>query len=72
MPFTYDSCVIDGSVQFEGAERILPNVRAMGERRTFRIAPEDIGAFVASAALVLRQELGADDDRARYLPAGKF
>ena len=67
--FTYvHRGVIDGSVRFEGAERIVGNVRRMSEPWTFGIAPADLGAFLARAGLTLREDLGADEYRARYLP----
>jgi methyltransferase (TIGR00027 family) len=68
--FTYvHRGAIDGSVAFEGAERILRNVRGMSEPWTFGIVPEELPEFVARAGLKLREDLGADEYRARYLPA---
>jgi methyltransferase (TIGR00027 family) len=68
--FTYvHRGVIDGSVPFEGAERILHNVRGMSEPWTFGVAPDALADFLASAGLSLREDLGADEYRARYLPA---
>lgn len=67
--FTYiHRGVIDGSVSFPGSERILGNVRALREPWTFGLTPAELPAFLASAGLVLREELGADAYRARYLP----
>lgn len=68
--FTYvHRGVLDGSVQFAGAERILQNVRGMREPWTFGILPEQLAGFLAGAGLRLREDLGADEYRARYLPA---
>ena len=68
--FTYvHRGVIDGSVQFAGAERIVQNVRGMREPWTFGIAPQQIAAFLEGAGLRLREDLGADEYRARYLPS---
>jgi methyltransferase (TIGR00027 family) len=68
--FTYvHRGVIDGSVTFEGAQQIVNNVRGLSEPWTFGIAPEDLPAFVARTGLRLREDLGADEYRARYLPA---
>jgi methyltransferase (TIGR00027 family) len=68
--FTYvHRGVIDGSVAFEGAERILRNVRSMSEPWTFGVIPEELAGFVAQVGLKLREDLGADEYRARYLPA---
>jgi methyltransferase (TIGR00027 family) len=68
--FTYvHRGMLDGSVRFEGAERILRNVRGMSEPWTFGVIPEELAGFVAQAGLQLREDLGADEYRARYLPA---
>jgi O-methyltransferase involved in polyketide biosynthesis len=68
--FTYvHRGVIDGSMAFTGADKILRNVRAMSEPWTFGILPAELAAFVERAGLTLREDLGADDYRARYLPA---
>lgn len=67
--FTYvHRGVIDGSVSFPDSRRILQNVRGMREPWTFGIVPEELPAFVARAGLTLREDLGADDYRKRYLP----
>ena len=67
--FTYvHRGIIDDSVAFEGAD-ILRNVRGMSEPWTFGILPEELEGFVARVGLKLREDLGADQYRARYLPA---
>jgi methyltransferase (TIGR00027 family) len=67
--FTYvHRGAIDGSQHFPCAERILENVRGMREPWTFGLTPEELAPFVASTGLTLREDLGADDYRARYLP----
>ncbi len=68
--FTYvHAGLLDGSVRFAGGERILANVRALAEPWTFGLRPDEVGPFLASAGLVLREDLGADEYRARHLPA---
>lgn len=68
--FTYvHRGVIDGSVAFTGAAKLLRNVRKMREPWTFGIHPSELLAFVERAGLILREDLGADEYRARYLPA---
>lgn len=59
--------LLDGSARFEGGEAAMSSVRRMGEPWTFGIRPEEAAAFVARCGLVLREELGADAYRKRYL-----
>lgn len=66
--FTYlHGGVFDGSEQFDGSERIMANVRRLGEPWTFGLRPEAVGDFVARSGLRLREDLGADEYRRRYL-----
>lgn len=68
--FTYvHTGLLDGSVRFEGGERILANVRALGEPWTFGLRPSEVGGFLAHHGLDLGEDLGAEEYRARYLPA---
>jgi methyltransferase (TIGR00027 family) len=68
--FTYvHAGLLDGSVAFEGGAQILGNVRTLGEPWTFGLRPDEVRGFLARSGLTLREELGADDYRARYLPA---
>ena len=65
--FTYlHRGLLDGTARFEGAERMLRNVRALGEPWTFGLAPEEVGPFVSRFGLSLREDLGADEYCARY------
>jgi methyltransferase (TIGR00027 family) len=69
--FTYvHRGVLDGSVPFEGAATIARNVQRLGEPWTFGLHPDEVAAFVARFGLALREDLGADDYRRRYLGAG--
>ncbi|MGE0396308.1 MAG: class I SAM-dependent methyltransferase [Kofleriaceae bacterium] len=67
--FTYiHRGVLDGTGRFQGAQKMVDNVKRMGEPWTFGIEPSELGAFVGRAGLVVREDLGADEYRARYLP----
>jgi methyltransferase (TIGR00027 family) len=69
--FTYvHRGVLDGSVDFEGASRILRNVQRMGEPWTFGLHPDEVAGFVSRFGLALREDLGADDYRRRHLGPG--
>jgi len=69
--FTYvHRGVLDGSASFEGAARILRNVQQLGEPWTFGLHPDEVAGFVARFGLALREDLGADDYRRRYLGPG--
>jgi methyltransferase (TIGR00027 family) len=68
--FTYlHGGLFDGSAQFDGAERSVARVRRVGEPWTFGLLPEAVEAFVARSGLRLRENLGADENRRRYLGA---
>ena len=66
--FTYiHRGVIDGTVSFDGADKLVRNVKAMREPWRFGIDPSEIGAFLARFGLALEEDLGADEYRRRYL-----
>jgi len=66
--FTYlHRGVIDGSVRFEGADKLVRNVRRLGEPWTFGLVPGEVGSFVARFGLRLEDDLGADEYRERTL-----
>jgi O-methyltransferase involved in polyketide biosynthesis len=66
--FTYiHRGAIDGSTYFDGADKMLANVRALGEPWNFGIEPSELASFVGRSGLELRENLGADEYRARYL-----
>jgi methyltransferase (TIGR00027 family) len=66
--FTYvHGGLLDGTVRFVGGELMLDNVKRLGEPWTFGLRPDQVGDFVARAGLRLREDLGADDYRRRYL-----
>jgi methyltransferase (TIGR00027 family) len=66
--FTYlHGGLLDGTTPFPGAERVVDVVRRLGEPWTFGLHPEAVAGFVAQRGLVLRDDLGADEYRRRYL-----
>lgn len=68
--FTYiHRGVIDGSVQFAGADQLVGNVQRLGEPWRFGLVPDELRAYLAGFRLILEQDLGADEYRARYLGA---
>jgi methyltransferase (TIGR00027 family) len=69
--FTYvHRGVIDGTARFDGADKLLRNVRRLGEPWTFGLRPEEVGDFLAWFGLELEEDLGADEYRRRYLGGG--
>jgi methyltransferase (TIGR00027 family) len=68
--FTYvHRGVLDGTVTFDGAGRLLRNVQRLGEPWTFGLPPDEVAGFVARFGLSLLDDVGADDYRRRYLGA---
>ena len=69
--FTYiHRGVLDGTGRFQGAAKMVENVARLGEPWSFGIEPTELPAFLARAGLVLREDVGADEYRVRYLGAG--
>ncbi|HEY5952700.1 MAG TPA: SAM-dependent methyltransferase, partial [Kofleriaceae bacterium] len=70
--FTYiHRGVIDGSVKFAGADKLVDNVQRLGEPWRFGLVPEELRGYLAGFGLTLEQDLGADDYRARYFGNAK-
>jgi O-methyltransferase involved in polyketide biosynthesis len=68
--FTYiHRGVIDGTKQFDGAPKLVGNVKRLGEPWQFGLVPEELESYLAGFALELEQDLGADEYRARYFGA---
>jgi methyltransferase (TIGR00027 family) len=68
--FTYvHAGLMDGSVGFEGGERILRDVARIGEPWTFGIFPGELGEFLGRRGLRLELDLSADEYRRRYFGA---
>jgi methyltransferase (TIGR00027 family) len=68
--FTYvHEGVLNGSVAFEGAEKIIAKVDGSGEPWRFGLLPEELAAFLRERGLSLVSDLGADEYRARVMGA---
>jgi len=68
--FTYvHAGLLDGSIAFDAGAQLIENVRRLGEPWTFGLHPDAVKPFLARAGLRLREDLGADDYRRRYLGA---
>lgn len=66
--FTYvHRGAIDGSVEFEAADRLRSTVSGVGEPWTFGLDPAELGAYLAERGLRLLSDEGADDYRRRLL-----
>jgi methyltransferase (TIGR00027 family) len=71
LAFTYvHRGAIDGTTRFDGADKLLRNVRGLGEPWTFGLRPDEVGDFLARCGLALEEDLGADEYRRRYLGGG--
>ena len=69
--FTYvHKGLLDGNVAFAGGQRIIGNVRALGEPWTFGLYPDEVGPLLERFGLSLVDDLGADEYRARTGLAG--
>jgi methyltransferase (TIGR00027 family) len=70
--FTYiHRGVVDGSVKFAGADKLVDNVQRLGEPWRFGLVPEELRSYLSGFRLRLEQDLGADEYRARYLGANE-
>jgi methyltransferase (TIGR00027 family) len=68
--FTYvDRKMLDEPASFAGAEKILRTVERAGEPWTFGFRPDALPECLQSHGLLLDEDLGADDYRARYFGA---
>jgi methyltransferase (TIGR00027 family) len=72
--FTYiHRGVLDGSEHFRGASKLTAGARRLGEPWLFGLRPEDLFPFLSTRGLVLLEDLGAHDQRDRYLvPRGRM
>ncbi len=65
--FTYvHRRVLDSPEEFEGTEKLFATLRAAGERWTFGLAPSGLRTFLAQRGLLLDEDVGASEYRARY------
>jgi methyltransferase (TIGR00027 family) len=64
--FTYvDAGVLDSSIHFEGAERVLRDVEKLGEPWTFGLHPQNVASFFHERGFSLDLDLSAEEYRAR-------
>lgn len=65
--FTYvDRRVLDAPEAFDGTARLFATLSRSGERWTFGLDPPQLSGFLARCGLVLDEDAGAADYRARY------
>jgi methyltransferase (TIGR00027 family) len=65
--FTYvHSGILDGSVRFDGGDRLLRDVARLGERWTFGLSPDQLAEFLRGRGLCLDCDLSAREYRGRY------
>lgn len=68
--FTYvHSGMLDGTVKFYGAERLLADVAELHEPWTFGLSPDEVGSYLQGRGLRLVVDLGASEYRKRYFGA---
>jgi methyltransferase (TIGR00027 family) len=68
--FTYiHEGVLNGSVAFVGADRVIAKVDGSGEPWRFGLLPEELSAFLRERGLSLLSDLGADEYRAQIMGA---
>lgn len=68
--FTYvHSGILDGSVNFEGARRLLRDVARLDEPWTFGLSPIQLGEFLRERGLCLDRDLSAREYRSQYFGA---
>jgi methyltransferase (TIGR00027 family) len=65
--FTYvHSGALDGSVEFDGAAKLLRDVSQIGEPWTFGLLPEQVPDYLRRKGLQLDRDAGAREYRAQY------
>jgi methyltransferase (TIGR00027 family) len=67
--FTYvHRGVLDDPGSFAGTERLFQTLEAAGERWTFGLDPSELARFLDERGLLLEEDIGSADYRARYMP----
>jgi methyltransferase (TIGR00027 family) len=67
--FTYvHRAVLDDPNSFAGTERLFETLQAAGERWTFGLDPAELAQFLDERGLLLEEDIGSADYRARYMP----
>jgi methyltransferase (TIGR00027 family) len=68
--FTYvHRRVLTDPASFAGGERLLHNLRRIGEPWTFGFDPAEVPGYMSTRGLEVLEDIGAADYRARYWPA---
>jgi O-methyltransferase involved in polyketide biosynthesis len=66
--FTYvHEGAIDGSVVFDGADKVIAKVDGSGEPWRFGLLPDELSSFLRERGLRLVSDLGADQYRERVM-----
>jgi methyltransferase (TIGR00027 family) len=66
--FTYvHRLALDHPATFPDAEKLLRSLEEIGEPWTFGLLPDEVSAFLATAGLRLRQDVGSSDYRAQFM-----
>jgi len=69
--FTYvHRGLLDGSVRFEGTERLFRTLKGVGEPWTLGLDPAEVAAYLGTRGFRLLLDLGASDYRRRYMKDG--
>ena len=66
-PRVYAARMMDGSADFEGAAKLVANVRRLGEPWKFGLHPDETPSFLRRFGIELIEDFGANDYRKRYL-----
>lgn len=67
--FTYvNQLVLDNPQLFFGAPKLLHDLEQIEERWTFGFRPEELDSYLCGFRMQLKEDLGAADYRARYIP----
>jgi methyltransferase (TIGR00027 family) len=67
--FTYvHRAVLADPNSFAGTERLFETLKAAGERWTFGLDPAELAQFLDERGLLLEEDIGSADYRARYMP----
>jgi methyltransferase (TIGR00027 family) len=66
--FTYvHRGLLDGTVRFEGTEKLFRTLKEVGEPWTFGLDPAEVAAYLGTRGFHLLLDLGASDYRRRYM-----
>ncbi len=70
--FTYiHRAALDDPVAFAGARKVSKSVKAAGEPWRFGFYPTELASYLETRGLILEQDIGSAEYRARYLPVSR-